>query len=55
MIWPSKHTSHTKVNFNEFVANALRDNIGSNKISLDPQKNKQGYLLFLDIKNLGSG
>ena len=23
-----KHTSHTKVYFSEFVANALRDNIG---------------------------
>ena len=27
-IWPWNHTSHTKVYFNEFVANALRDNIG---------------------------
>ena len=27
-IWPSNHTSHTKVYFNEFVANVLRDNIG---------------------------
>ena len=27
-IWPSNHTSHTKVYFNESVANALRDNIG---------------------------
>ena len=31
-IWPSNHLSHTKVYFNEFVANALRDNIGSKKI-----------------------
>ena len=30
-IWPSNHTSHTKVYFNEFVANALRDNIGWKK------------------------
>ena len=27
-IWPSNHTSHTKLYFNEFVANVLRDNIG---------------------------
>ena len=33
-IWPSNHTSHTKIYFNEFVANALRDNIGSKKISI---------------------
>ena len=30
-IWPSNHTSHTKVYFNEFVANALHGNIGSKK------------------------
>ena len=28
MIWPSNHTSHTKVYFNEFFANVLRDDIG---------------------------
>jgi hypothetical protein len=27
-IWPSNQTSHTKVYFNEFVANVLRDNMG---------------------------
>ena len=27
-IWLSNHTSHTKVYFNEFVANVLRDDIG---------------------------
>ena len=27
-IWPRNHTSHTKVYFNEFVANVLRGNIG---------------------------
>ena len=27
-IWPSNHTSHTKVYFNELVANALPDNMG---------------------------
>ena len=27
-IWPWNHTSHTKVYFNEFVANVLRGNIG---------------------------
>jgi hypothetical protein len=37
-IWPSNHTSHTKVYFNEFVANALQDKIESKKISLHPQK-----------------
>ena len=32
------HSSNTKVYFNEFVGNALRDNIGSKKISLWPLK-----------------
>ena len=27
-IWQSNHASHTKLYFNEFVANVLRDNIG---------------------------
>ena len=27
-IWPSNHTFHTKVYFNEFVVNALHDNMG---------------------------
>ena len=27
-IWLSNHASHTKVYFNEFVANALRDDMG---------------------------
>ena len=27
-IWQSNRESHTKLYFNEFVANALRDNIG---------------------------
>ena len=27
-IWQRNHTSHTKVYFNEFVANVLRDDIG---------------------------
>ena len=39
-----------KVYYNEFVVNALRDNIGSKK-SVSIQKNKW----VLDIKNLGSG
>jgi hypothetical protein len=39
-IWPSNHTFHTKVYFNEFVANALHDNLGEKKISLHPQKNE---------------
>ena len=32
-IWPSNHASHTNVYFNEFVANALGDIIGSTKKS----------------------
>ena len=28
MIWQSNHASHTKVYFNEFVANVMRDDIG---------------------------
>ena len=43
MIWPSNHTSHTEVYFNEFVANALCDNIGSKKISLHPQKIDEAF------------
>ena len=31
-IWPRNHISHTKVYFNEFVANVLRDDMGSKKI-----------------------
>ena len=27
-IWPRNHTSHTKVYYNEFVANVLRDDVG---------------------------
>ena len=34
------HTSKTKVYFNEFVANVLRDKLESKKISLHPQKKK---------------
>ena len=48
------HTTKTKVYFNEFVANVLRDNIGSTKISLQPQKEVRSFLV-LNIKNLGSG
>ena len=32
------HTSYRNFHFNEFVANALHDNIGSKNISLKPQK-----------------
>ena len=35
------HTSKTKVYVNEFVANVLRDNIGSKTISLQPQKKNE--------------
>ena len=45
-IWPSNHTSHTNVYFNEFVANALRDNIGSKKINLYPQKINEAVFSF---------
>ena len=38
------HISYRKVYFNEFVANALRDNIGSKKISLQTQKKKIRFL-----------
>ena len=48
------HTSKTKVYLNELVANALRDNIGSKKISIHPQKKERDHLLVLNIKNLGS-
>ena len=44
-IWPSNHTSHTKVYFNEFVANALRDNIGS-KESQPPSSKKINEAVF---------
>ena len=34
MIWPSNHTSDTKVYFNEFFANTLRDNIQNKSASI---------------------
>jgi hypothetical protein len=37
------HTSKTKVYFNKFIANVLRDNIGSKKISLQPQKKMRAF------------
>ena len=43
----SNHTSKTKVYFNEFVANVLRD-----KTKLASEK--KGHFLVLNIKNLGS-
>ena len=43
-IWPRNHTSHTKVYFNEFVANVLRDDMGSKKIQPPTtQKNKSRF------------
>ena len=39
-IWPRNHTSHTKVYFNEFVANVLRDDMGSKKIQPPTSKKK---------------
>ena len=54
-IWTSNHTSHTKVYFNEFIANVLRDDIGKNRhervdlskkylirVSQQPQKTLSG-------------
>ena len=40
-IWPRNHTSHTKVYFNEFVANVLRDDMGSKKIQPPTSKKKK--------------
>ena len=40
------HTSKTKVYFNEFVANILRDNVGSKRISLQPQKKMRKCFSF---------
>ena len=52
--WPT-HTSNTKVYFNKFVGNALRDNIESKKNQpLAPEKNMKPFFSFLIIKNLGS-
>ena len=48
------HTSYRNFLINEFVANALRDNIGSKNQPLTSEK-KWGCFLILDIKNLGSG
>ena len=47
-IWPRNHTSHTKVYFNEFVANVLRDDMGSKKIQ-PPTSKKKGR--FFKKKN----
>ena len=38
MIWPWNHTSHTKIFFIKFVANALRDKIGIVIFDLQPHK-----------------
>ena len=40
-IWPRNHTSNTKVYFNEFVANVLRDDMGSKKIQPPTSKKKE--------------
>ena len=37
-IWLWNHTSHTKLYFNEFVANALRDNMGIDIFDLRPHE-----------------
>ena len=41
-----KHTSYKKIYLNEFVANVLRDNMGSKKISLQPQKRKNEVVFW---------
>ena len=58
-IWPRNHTSHTKVYFNEFVANVLRDDMGSKKIQPPTskkgpffQKKKSNWDLDLEISHL---
>ena len=48
-------TSKTKVYFNEFVANVLRDNIGSKKNQPPSSEKNEAIFLVLNIKNLGSG
>ena len=45
MIWPSNHTSDKKVYFNEFFANALRDNI-QNKSASIPKKLYEAVFKF---------
>ena len=45
-IWPRNHTSHTKVYFNEFVANVLRDDMGSKKIQPPTSKKKKKKCFF---------
>ena len=40
-MWASNHTFHTKVFFNEFVANVLRDNMGSKKIQPPTSKKRK--------------
>ena len=39
--WRLNHSFYRKFGFNEFVANILRDNMGSKKISLQPQKERK--------------
>ena len=51
----TNHTSYRNFDFNEFVANALRDNIGSKKNQPPASEKKWGCFLVLIIKNLGSG
>ena len=51
-IWSRNHTSHTKVYFNEFVANVLRDDMGSKKIQ-PPTSKKKGRFFKKQIFKLG--
>ena len=48
-IWPRNHTSHTKVYFNEFVANVLRDDMGSKKIQPPTSKKKKAVFSNWDF------
>ena len=44
-IWQSNRASHTKIDFNEFVANALCDNIGLKK-NQSPSSKKINEAIF---------
>ena len=50
---PSVKISYRNFHLNEFVANALLDNIGSKKQPLTSEKMRS--FLVLNVKNIGSG
>ena len=51
-IWPSNHTSHTKVYFNEFVENAWPDKIGIVILTSEVMKVVRGQKLGQADKDL---